>query len=139
MSADGLEELSHGQLVDRVRELAHGLATAIAQQGQLSEALKRAEQDCDTAVSQSRQAQVSLEREAAKNAQLRDELAAGRGRHDTAMAQVRAALAAGADDRTEAQALRANLKMSEDANRQLRGRLLAARQHVAAALGEIGE
>jgi len=52
---------------------------------------------------------------------------------------VRAALAAGADDRTEAQALRANLKMSEDANRQLRGRLLAARQHVAAALGEIGE
>jgi chromosome segregation ATPase len=137
VSGDGLDTLSNPELVDRVRAQAGQLAVAASQQGELSRALERSEQDREHAFEQARQVRAALEREVATSAALREERETMRREMETAVAQARAAQQAGSDDRSESSALRSGVARLEETNRELRGRLESARGHLQDALAQL--
>ena len=129
MPGDGLGQLTHQQLEERVRDLTHDLARQQAGRTELEQRAAAAEQAAAAAAAQAGQVQARLEREVTQIAELRGERDTARAQASSAQAQARAAHQAAADDRAAVDGLRANVHRLEQRVTQLQERLTKARNH----------
>jgi len=129
MPGDGLEQLTHTQLEERVRDLTHDLARQQAGRTELEQRAAAAEQAAAAAAAQAGQVQARLEREVAQIAELRGERDNARAQTINAHAQARAALQTAADDRAAVDGLRANVHRLEERVERLQVVLSSARDH----------
>jgi len=137
MPGDGLDQLTHLELEERVRDLTHDLARQQAGRKELEQRAAAAEQSAAAAAQQARQVQARLEREVAQMDALRVDRDNARAQASSAQAQAQAANQAAADDRAAVDGLRANVHRQEQRATLLQERLVRARNHAQQTLDQL--